>query len=978
MQEVLRRTENLQRLVQETNGLQTHAISIPNLQIESGLGSILVQCIANEFALDRSGISNERECQQHSDIVKSRIREAMIDALSCRGKAEIDVRTANIKLPEHRQQAYTRVILRSFQYTTLYDREQNVKNAHRKTFRWILSGTANQEHTYDSFQDWLQSSEQVYWITGKPGSGKTTLMKFINSTLQTDINSMFRDERWDRQSFITASFYFWALGPEIQASKEGLYRTLLYQLLSQRPDTIPQVCPERWEMICLFGELPKTFGKGELRELLHSTLKILTSKDKVCLFIDGLDEFAGDCDDLVGDFKQLVEACPVKLCVASRPWEVFRDALQDKPRLQMEHLTHDDIENYITCRLHDDTNFDRFKRLEPHFASITITEIVEKAQGVFLWVELVVSSLLVGLRSGDRISDLKRRLDSLPQDLEGLFERIIGDLELQYKEQAAQYLRLMDACQDLPSAILFSLADEDPEFSVKLQLNTFDKDSVDERVETIRRRLNTRLKGLLEIVKHRRCAHGIPDAILRKDECLDGETNRAYEQDHMSHSPEATVQSRQYAQYLLRTLPFELESVYEGDSNSSRYDTELSDEEPGFAGSYRHHSDDCDPSFQYASSYHVQYLHRTVKDYFNKPIAKKMLTDPRLRPFDPHLKLCAGYLAFFKSCHSIGIKHLRGNHVSVSRGWEKSRTIFRCVESASLVSECNEFSMIRILEDLERSIESSFTTDHPFKVEADWIRPLRLSRQGLNAQMTIWAAHFEIYEGSFLSLAMKAGVVGYVKRQVLKHKDDQSAEKSKQSRHAMLSGHFTTLRNILRTKSREPSLLDILLRDSVMSIQPNAEMVRVLLWQGAIPNIVFRDLHNSQGLGLEYTAWIAMLSLAIGVFSHKSWDPHNKPEWVKVAQFMVARGTLVNKKTVHKAVELLRFWRFTVNPVITEAEDHDRHDENELERILEMGLKRAIFHEDMSQPLAASSWEVQCPTIDEGLVGWGRGFRPSF
>lgn len=143
---------------------------------------------------------------------------------------------------------------------------------------------------------------------------------------------------------------------------------MLYQLLSQRPDTIYQVCPERWEILCLFGELPKTFGKGELRELWHSALKILTSKDKVCLFFDGLDEFAGDCDDLVDDFKQLVKAYPVKLCVASRPWEVFLDALQDKPRLQMEHLTHDDTENYITCRLHDDTNFDRLKRLEPHFA----------------------------------------------------------------------------------------------------------------------------------------------------------------------------------------------------------------------------------------------------------------------------------------------------------------------------------------------------------------------------------------------------------------------------------------------------------------------------------------------------------------------------------------------------------------------------------------------------------------------------------
>lgn len=61
-------------------------------------------------------------------------------------------------------------------------------------------------------------------------------------------------------------------------------------------------------------------------------------------------------------------------------------------------------------------------------------EIVSRAQGVFLWVFLVVRSLVQGLTNADRITDLERRLRSLPTDLETYFRHMLDTIEDVYKQ----------------------------------------------------------------------------------------------------------------------------------------------------------------------------------------------------------------------------------------------------------------------------------------------------------------------------------------------------------------------------------------------------------------------------------------------------------------------------------------------------------------------------------------------------------------
>jgi hypothetical protein len=71
-----------------------------------------------------------------------------------------------------------------------------------------------------------------------------------------------------------------------------------------------------------------------------------------------------------------------------------------------------------------------------------VYNISEKSQGAFLWVHLVVQSLLRGLVNGDEMQDLQQRFDDLPRDLETYFEHMIDNYS-PFMELAVSYdLRL--------------------------------------------------------------------------------------------------------------------------------------------------------------------------------------------------------------------------------------------------------------------------------------------------------------------------------------------------------------------------------------------------------------------------------------------------------------------------------------------------------------------------------------------------------
>jgi hypothetical protein len=73
----------------------------------------------------------------------------------------------------------------------------------------------------------------------------------------------------------------------------------------------------------------------------------------------------------------------------------------------MEDLTYNDMTKYIMAKFGGNYRFRRVQERQPEVAITISRSVAEKANGVFLWVDIAVSSLLVGIVAGDRIEDLE-------------------------------------------------------------------------------------------------------------------------------------------------------------------------------------------------------------------------------------------------------------------------------------------------------------------------------------------------------------------------------------------------------------------------------------------------------------------------------------------------------------------------------------------------------------------------------------------
>jgi len=282
------------------------------------------------------------------------------------------------------------------------------------TFQWIYGDPRPGDRPWTDLSHWLESNSTLYWITGKAGSGKSTLMKY----LYNDERTMKHLKIWAfEESLVMAAFFFWNSSTDLQMSQDGLLRSLLFQILQECRPLITAILPERWEVYSLFSHDDSPWTREELRRAFKRLAKAQVPRTKFFFFINGLDEFGGDHSALVDFLKDIASCSHIKICVSSRPWVVFEDALVHKPSLMLQDLTYPDIKAFIHSTFHCHPGFAELGQREPLYANELLEAIAQKAAGVFLWVHLVVQSLLAGFVNADRVSDLQRRLDSLPPDL---------------------------------------------------------------------------------------------------------------------------------------------------------------------------------------------------------------------------------------------------------------------------------------------------------------------------------------------------------------------------------------------------------------------------------------------------------------------------------------------------------------------------------------------------------------------------------
>ncbi|RSL96817.1 hypothetical protein CDV31_013283 [Fusarium ambrosium] len=296
-------------------------------------------------------------------------------------------------------------LMDSLRFDQIDSRQDNIKAAHAKTCRWFLK--------HPDYVDWLDPNKLdqhggFLWINGKPGAGKSTLMKFVYT----------RAKKEAAGNAATIAFFFNARGHDLEKSTVGMHRSLLLQLLEKLPDLQevlddPDYTP-RNQGGC------RTWGVEALQGVFSQAIEKLGERRLTC-FVDALDEGEeSQVRAMVRYFEDLADHAvqnrsKLYICFSSRHYPYIDIRTGRKLTLEDQIGHGQDLDSYVQSSLIAGVG----KEAEEIRAGI-----LQKAAGVFMWVVLVVDILNKEFRRG-RIFAVRKRLQEIPAELSELFRDML-------------------------------------------------------------------------------------------------------------------------------------------------------------------------------------------------------------------------------------------------------------------------------------------------------------------------------------------------------------------------------------------------------------------------------------------------------------------------------------------------------------------------------------------------------------------------
>lgn len=163
---------------------------------------------------------------------------------------------------------------------------------------------------------------------------------------------------------------------------------------------------------------------------------------KFCFFIDGVDEYEGDCWEIAEYFYDLSTSKHVKFCLSSRPETGLLETFGKMPQLRLQDLTALDISIYVQDKLESNSQMQSLMESNLEGVSHLIKQVVLNGNGIFLWIKLVVKSLLSGLRKRDDIAVLWARLHEMPKELDDLYGHMLSSIDPRHMIEASKLFQM--------------------------------------------------------------------------------------------------------------------------------------------------------------------------------------------------------------------------------------------------------------------------------------------------------------------------------------------------------------------------------------------------------------------------------------------------------------------------------------------------------------------------------------------------------
>lgn len=403
------------------------------------------------------------------------------------------------------------------------DRRVNIKSPHFKTLQWALDPPSDYLQ-WDDLNTWLQSASGLYWLSGKAGSGKSTLMKYLHEHVKTHALL----QTWANGSdLILANFFFYALGKSEQKSQSGLLRSLLYQILEYDPSVTEHALPHMWREACYNHQSCPELEVPSIEEMANA-LKVLCSAlhadKKIFFLIDGIDEYDGKDLDIARFISELESFPNVKILVSSRPHPAFMTTFGQKPKMNLQDLTKRDVATYIQDTVASHPYMRSLSHQSQYQVDRITQKLAQKASGVFLWVILSCRAVVEGCDDFCTITELEARVDELPKELEDLIEHMLENIDPRWKQDAMRLIHLIytnEGCQGfdpIPTLGLYLTHEKglkgDPSLS-GISPEKITLSEMEAQCRVLEGRLRGRCCGLLEVHYGHRDETNIEDCIVK-------------------------------------------------------------------------------------------------------------------------------------------------------------------------------------------------------------------------------------------------------------------------------------------------------------------------------------------------------------------------------------------------------------------------------------------------------------------------------
>ncbi|RAO72488.1 uncharacterized protein BHQ10_008500 [Talaromyces amestolkiae] len=303
-------------------------------------------------------------------------------------------------------------------------KDEEIRREHgEKIVKWLSAPNASFDHTHAlrmktentgswlidnyRYQEWKRTAGSSFWMYGIAGCGKTIL----SSTVIEDLS------KYSSQDMSIAVAYFYFKGDDNdKKSSSGMLRALLKQLFDRGKRTSN-----------VFEQLIEDGDQQASPEQLLSTLRDLISEFRdVYIVLDALDE----CQDLQDLFDILEEfekwTVQMHLIFTSRELMNIKDFFEsmnmDKISMRLSaEVVKQDIRIYIRDRLRTDRDLKRWRN-HPNVQEEIEQPLIEKSDGMFLWVRYQLTSL-VRCRNPP---GLRQALETMPKGLNNTYAQILS------------------------------------------------------------------------------------------------------------------------------------------------------------------------------------------------------------------------------------------------------------------------------------------------------------------------------------------------------------------------------------------------------------------------------------------------------------------------------------------------------------------------------------------------------------------------